>query len=222
MPSVLIASIHPDDEVLGCGGALLRHREMGDRVHWLILTTMHEDRGWSPERVAERGREIKEVAGMLEATVHEVGVPTLEMHAADRTHVVAQIGNIATAVEPDVLYVPNRSDVHSDHRFGFEFLLPLTKKFRYPSIRRVLMYECLSETEFAPPLPEAAFTPNWYVDISDYLEEKIRLMEVYRSEIGPHPFPRSERAIRAQATLRGSVAGVESAEAFMLLREVVS
>ena len=38
-------------------------------------------------------------------------------------------------------------------------------------------------------------------------------------EIGEHPFPRSETAVRALAELRGSEAGYAAAEAFMLLRD---
>ena len=40
-------------------------------------------------------------------------------------------------------------------------------------------------------------------------------------EFSEHPFPRSEKAIKALATLRGSASGFEAAEAFMLLRERV-
>jgi len=80
------------------------------------------------------------------------------------------------------------------------------------------MYECISETEFTPALPENVFTPNCFVDISEQMEEKIKIMEIYNSEIGEHPFPRSERNIRALATFRGATAGVEYAEAFQILK----
>jgi len=80
------------------------------------------------------------------------------------------------------------------------------------------MYECISETEFAPALPEKAFQPNVFIDISVNLEEKLELMKIYDSELGEHPFPRSERNIRALATYRGATCGVEYAEAFQLLK----
>ena len=80
------------------------------------------------------------------------------------------------------------------------------------------MYECLSETEFAPALPEKVFIPNCYVDISAQMDEKLELMGTYDSELGDHPFPRSERNIKALATFRGATCGVEYAEAFQILK----
>jgi len=45
-------------------------------------------------------------------------------------------------------------------------------------------------------------------------------MKVYKSEIKKHPFPRSEKNIRALATFRGSSSGCKFAESFMLLKEI--
>lgn len=82
------------------------------------------------------------------------------------------------------------------------------------------MYECISETEFAPALPEKVFQPNYFVDISDYFSKKVSIAEVYASEFGKHPFPRSIRNMEALATFRGAYAGVEYAEAFQLLKYI--
>lgn len=82
------------------------------------------------------------------------------------------------------------------------------------------MYECISETEFAPALAENSFCPNYFVDITPFLRQKIDLLKVYKSEIGEHPFPRSIRNIEALATFRGASVGVEYAEAFQLLKYI--
>jgi len=95
-----------------------------------------------------------------------------------------------------------------------------TKSFRYPFIKTVLMYECISETEFAPALPERMFMPNYYVDISEFFEQKIAIMKIFASEIGEHPFPRSIRNIEALATFRGASVGVKYAEAFQLIKMI--
>ncbi len=80
--------------------------------------------------------------------------------------------------------------------------------------------EVLSETEFAPSLKEFAFTPNYFVDISDFIEKKIEIMRFYKSEIKSSPFPRSINNIKALATLRGAMAGCEYAESFILIKEI--
>jgi LmbE family N-acetylglucosaminyl deacetylase len=80
------------------------------------------------------------------------------------------------------------------------------------------MYECISETEFAPALPERVFQPNYFVDVTNYFSKKLEMMKVYESELGEHPFPRSIRNIEALATFRGASVGVEYAEAFQLIK----
>jgi len=131
---------------------------------------------------------------------------------------IPKVGEIIRSIKPEVIYVLNRSDAHSDHLITFKAVMANTKSFRHPYIKQVLMYECISETEFAPALPENIFIPNYYVDITKYINEKIDLMKIYDSELGEHPFPRSEVNIRALATFRGASVGVESAEAFQLLK----
>ena len=218
MKKVLVISAHPDDEILGLGGVLIRHREKGDELHWLIATNIFEEQGFSKERVSSRQKEIREVAEALNMQVHLLNYPTMTLTSEDILTLVPKISGIVTNNQPEVIYVLNRSDAHSDHRILFDAVMACTKSFRYPWIREVLMYECLSETEFAPALPEKVFIPNCYVDISAQMDEKLELMGIYDSELGDHPFPRSERNIKALATFRGASCGVEYAEAFQILK----
>ena len=81
--------------------------------------------------------------------------------------------------------------------------------------------ETLSETEFAPSLKRESFIPNTFVDISKFINKKIAIMKVYKSEIDKYPFPRSERSIKALATFRGSTSGCKFAESFVLLKEIL-
>ena len=81
------------------------------------------------------------------------------------------------------------------------------------------MYETLSETEFTPALPEKLFAPNIFVDISEYIEQKIEVIQIYKSEVMVAPLPRSLESIRALSLYRGSRIGVKAAEAFQLIFE---
>mgnify|MGYP001796507939 CR=1 FL=1 len=131
---------------------------------------------------------------------------------------IPKISNIFNAIQPEVVYVMNRSDAHSDHRYTFQAVLACTKSFRYSFIKKVLMYECISETEFAPALPENVFIPNYFVDVTDHFKKKLETMKIYASELGEHPFPRSLRNMEALAVFRGASIGVEYAEAFQLIK----
>lgn len=218
MKKVLIVSAHPDDEILGAGGSLIRHRENGDDIAWLIVTNINESLGFSEVAVQKRQEEIERVAGQLKMKVFKLDYTTMQLSSRDLLEMVPQIAEIFKEFKPENIYIMNRSDAHSDHRVVFDAVMACTKSFRYPFIREVMMYECLSETEFAAALPEKVFQPNCYVDISGQMEEKLELMGVYKSELGEHPFPRSERNIKALATYRGATCGVEYAEAFQILK----
>ena len=217
----VVISPHPDDETLGCGGTLLKHHAQGDAIHWVIVTTMAEGKEYTRQKITERQKEINTIAGMYGFTaVHTLNLPPSQLDTIPMDQLIHTLGKLFNDIKPAIVYLPNRSDVHSDHRIVFNAAWSCCKTFRYPFIRRVLMYETLSETDFAPPLNGTTFAPNSFTDISDFLEGKIEMMRTYKGEMGEHPFPRSERNIRSLATVRGATAGVKYAEAFMLLKEI--
>ena len=221
MSTLGIISPHPDDETLGCGGSILRHQSENDSLHWIIDTGMTEKLDFSPDMFAELQKEIDTIAALYGyEAVNNLILPTTRLDTIPTGEIVSMLGALFNEIKPDTIYLPNRSDVHSDHRIVFNSAWSCCKTFRYPFISRVLMYETLSETDSMPPFPEAAFLPNSFSDISDFLEKKLEIMRHYKNEIKKHPFPRSEQNIRALATLRGATAGVPYAEAFMLLKEV--
>lgn len=221
MKNIIIISAHPDDEVLGAGGTLLKHQKNGDNIYWLITTNISEQQGFSKERVESRQEEIKKVAQRLGVKkTFLLNYPTMALSSSSIIKMVPEISKVFLEVKPEIVYCLNRSDAHSDHRVTFDAVMACTKSFRYPFIKQVLMYECISETEFAPNLPEKVFMPNYFVDISLFMDEKLEIMKIYESEIGEHPFPRSIKNIEALAVFRGASVGVEYAEAFQLVKYI--
>lgn len=221
MKNVVVVSAHPDDEILGAGGTLLKHKSAGDNIFWLIITCITEKQGFSKERVESRAEEIQKVSDMLGVNkTFILDYPTMNLSSSSLITMVPKISDVFYEVEPEIIYCLNRSDAHSDHRVTFDAIMSCTKSFRYPFIKKVLMYECISETEFAPSLPEKVFIPNYYVDISAFFLKKLEVMKVYKSELGEHPFPRSLRNMEALATFRGASVGVDFAEAFQLIKYI--
>lgn len=215
----LVVAPHPDDELLGCGGTLLRRKKEGAIVGWLIVTGISSEAGWSAERILHRDNEIDTVTKLMGFDqVFNLRLPTTRLDSLQISEVVSAFSSVFRSFEPEEIFVPHRGDVHSDHRVTFDAVASCVKWFRYPSVRRVLAYETPSETEFG--LSKAStFEPNCFVDVSDYLERKLEIMNVYQTELGEFPFPRSLRAIRALAEWRGASSGFNAAEAFELLRE---
>jgi LmbE family N-acetylglucosaminyl deacetylase len=216
----LVVAVHPDDETIGCGGTLLKLKQSGTEIHWLIATSVNESNGYDRGFVETRTAEIETVGKEYGFSgIHQLGLPAARIETIPIGEVVGRISAVIQKVCPDTIFLPFRGDVHSDHRLIFNAGFSCTKSFRYPFIRRIYMMETLSETEFAPPIPGQTFVPNCFVDISGFFERKLEILRIYRSELGDHPFPRSETNIRALATFRGATSGCVLAESFMLLKE---
>jgi LmbE family N-acetylglucosaminyl deacetylase len=218
---ILVVSAHPDDEVLGAGGTLLKHKGRGHQLAWMIATKAFEYLGYAKEFCNARQVEIDQVAKAIGfETVYKLDFPTTKLDSFPMSELVQKVAGAISEFQPEIIYLPNRSDAHSDHRVTFDAVMTCTKSFRHRYLKRVLMYECLSETEFAPGLAEALFLPNYFVDVTPFLQEKLDLVDIYSSEMGEHPFPRSRRNIEALAVFRGASCGVIYAEAFQLLKFV--
>ncbi len=222
MNKVLVVAVHPDDETLGCGGTLLKHKKLGDKIFWFIITSMKSENGFSQERIRCREQEITKVTGLYRFDgVYRLDFSATELDCISRGALVKSIGAVFHKVKPNTVYLPFMGDAHSDHRVVFDAAYSCTKVFRYPSIKKVLMMETVSETEFAPCISKNSFKPNCFSDITKFLKNKIEIMKVFKGEIGKHPFPRSAKNIESLATFRGGMSGCTYAEAFMLLREIL-
>jgi len=215
---VLVIAVHPDDETLGCGGTLFKHKKNGDSIHWLICTQTDPKGDFFKKREQEIAEATKKYAF---DTVNNLALETTKVDEYTMSELIKKISKVIREIQPSILYLPFKGDVHSDHRKIFEAAYSCTKSFRYPCIKKIYMMETLSETEFAPSTNEDSFIPNTFVDISESFEKKIEVMKVFKSEIAEHPFPRSIRNIEALATLRGATAGCEYAESFVLLKEII-
>lgn len=217
---IMVVSVHPDDETMGCGGTLLKHRDDGDEIIWLNLTgpSLDHPYGFSQEKIDGREKQIRDVVNAY--SFHEMinlNYPTQMLESVEPRLLIGNIFKAINRIQPEVIYIPNRSDIHSDHRVGFHAVFSAAKNFRSPFIEKILMYETLSETEFAPALAENVFIPNTFVDITDYIDDKISIMQMYDTEIMDDPLPRSIHAIRGLSAYRGSRIGVWYAEAFVTL-----
>ena len=218
MKTIVIAP-HPDDEVLGVGGTILRRKAEGEIVAWLIVTAVSVQTGWTEEKVKQRADEIARITELFGFDeVFTLDFPTTQLDRIPMRDLVAGISDIFGRYEPEAVFVPHPSDVHTDHRIVFEAVASCTKWFRHPCIKRVLAYETLSETDFGLGA-SWPFRPNVYVNIEPFLDKKLRALDIYASETGAFPFPRSHEAIRALAALRGAASGFKASEAFELLRE---
>lgn len=223
MNKVIVIAPHPDDETLGCGATLCKHKAEGDEIYWLLVTNIDEEHGWPVDSVEARQKEIETVSRLYGFTkMFKLDFPATRLDTIPVVDLIAGINAVFREVEPNIIYLPNRSDIHTDHQVVFKAAMSCCKDFRSPFIKRILMYEVLSETEFAPALGENAFLPDVLVDVSKYFHRKVEIFRAYSSELMESPLPRSAETVTGLARYRGSRIGCEYGEAFSLLFEKVT
>jgi len=222
MKTIFVIAPHADDETLGCAGTILRYRDEGASIHWLIVTGMSKQAGFDDEQISTRDAEIKKVQKTYKFdSVTQLNFPPAALDTVPMGKIIKAISQTIENKVPDIVFTPYRNDAHSDHKIVFDAAMAATKSFRYPFIKRVLAYETISETDFGMKPEDRGFRPNVYIDISSYLEEKLNILDIFQSEMGEFPFPRSRKAISALANLRGVQCNALSAEAFMLIKEIM-
>ncbi len=221
MKKILVVAPHADDESLGCAGTILKHIANGDEVYWLLVTGMSKETGFTEKQIETRKIEISKVIKSYRITqTFQLNLPPAKLDLLALGDVVGAISNIVKKVLPEIVYTVYRNDAHSDHEVVFDAVMSATKSFRYPSIKRVLAYETISETDFSMKPEDPGFRPNVFTNIENYLNQKLDILSFYESEMGTFPFPRSPKAIKSLAYLRGVQSNCEAAEAFMLLKEI--
>mgnify|MGYP002672169823 FL=1 len=218
--NVLVVSPHPDDETLGAGGTILRLKEEGNKIFWLNITGMTKGGIFSEEMQERRKEQLKKIEDFykFEGT-YNLNLPTAQLDSYNTSDAIDKIREVFTKVQPEMLILPDYNDAHSDHKKVFEWCYSCSKVFRFPYIKKIMTMEIVSETDFGKP--ENPFIPNFYVDITEYLEEKINALNIYDTELGEPPFPRSIEHVKALATVRGAAAGVKYAEAFRMIKYIM-
>jgi len=213
--NIMVFSPHPDDETLGAGGYLLKKKDEGNIIGWFNFTNVDIKYGFDEDRVDKRNTEIKNVKEkygfdyFFNFNLQPSKLDTYGYH-----FLIVEVSKQIKFFKPDVVLIPFRYDSHSDHRVVCDTVLSCTKTFRYPFIKMVLVMEIISETNYST----YSFNPNYYVDISNYIEKKLEIMNIYKSEIENSPFPRSDEKIRSLASYRGSSINTFYAEAFAVAK----
>ncbi|MDP1878029.1 MAG: PIG-L family deacetylase [Actinomycetota bacterium] len=222
--TVLVVAAHPDDETLGCGGAIARHTDAGDTVIVMFLADGVTSRDPDADHAAELARRRQ----AAEAAARILGVADLAFgDLPDNRMDTVPLLEIAQAVElavasyaPTTVYTHHRHDLNVDHRRTHEAVMTACRPQPGSTVATILAFETPSSTEWRTADPTSAFAPTWYVDIGATLDRKILALEAYAEEMRPWPHPRSTQAVRHLAHWRGSTVGREAAEAFVLTRHV--
>jgi len=206
-----VISPHPDDESIGCGGAIRGHVVEGVSVRVVFLTS--GEKGGHGRSPAETIR-IREIEAKAAARV--LGVESVEFwHEPDGDvcasgALVARLGDLLRQWRPQVIYVPHDQEMHPDHRAACR-LVRRAVNMAFPRIHR----PTVMQFEVWTPLQGI----DHIVDVSRYMKVKMAAIRAYRSQCA---VMRLDEAILGLNRYRGEMhswPGGDYAEVFTIWRK---
>lgn len=209
----LVIAAHPDDEILGAGGMIKKLSRDGAEVVSVILA---KGRPEAADRIQHCIATANERLGVKE-TLH-LQFPNLEMETIPLHVISKELEKLIASFAPTIMLTHHYGDVNHDHQIAFQAALTATRPLPGAPPIDLLCFETVSSTEWGIPSGDRMFKPNYYVDISDTLDDKIDALHAYDIEMRAFPHPRSYEGVKYLGRLRGMTAGFPCAEAFEIIR----
>lgn len=228
MTKILVVVAHPDDEILGCGGTVLRRIAEGDEVYSLILgegmTARYDKKEMAGNdeitRLHVASARVSKAVGFKKSWIMDF--PDNRFDSVPLLDIIKAVERVKREVMPDVIYTHFEKDLNIDHRITFQAVLTACRPLADETVKEILSFEIPSSTEWVSPCSgENCFRPGIFVDITETIEKKVKTMEMYESEVKDYPHPRSPESLRIISKKWGIVCGLKNAEAFMLVRKII-
>lgn len=195
---VMFIGAHPDDIELGAGGTLIKHIREGDEIFYVVLTK--GERGGNPK---EREKELLEVINYLGIRNYKIFDFPDTLLNTKFNEIKDELEKLINEFKPDRIYTHSLNDGHQDHRTVAEAVRVAGRK-----VPQIL--------SFWAPLVYNNFHPVYFIDISDTIEEKLRVLEIYRSQ--SHKDFLKREVIIGINKYHGFMNNIQFAEGFEIIR----
>lgn len=215
MKKILVITPHPMDETTGMSGTLLKHAANGDELHWLVLTKPEESK-WEKEKLEKNTKELVNIAGQYKfKSFRRLNYIKDSLNETIFKELTEVLKGTFELIKPEIIYLPFINSLNNDYLITFKAVLTAIESFKL-RVKKILCYEVVSNSNFAVK----NFNPNVYIDISEFIDEKLKILNMYEEEIQGYPLAKSADNIRSIAKVRGAEINTEYAEAFMLVKEI--
>jgi LmbE family N-acetylglucosaminyl deacetylase len=226
--TILVVAAHPDDEILGVGGTVARHVAEGDKVYAMILGEGQTSRGEHREDISNsvvtelHNNTMESAKAVGYSDIFFADFPDNRFDEVDLLDIVKVVEKRIKELKPEVIYTHYSGDLNVDHQYTARAVLTATRPIGDYSVNEIYAFETLSSSEWNfDYTAQPAFSPNVFIDIAKYYPQKEQAMKCYVSELCQFPHPRSLEGMDTISKTRGMAAGMERAEAFMLVRKTV-
>lgn len=221
---VLVVAAHSDDEVLGCGGTIAKLAQ-GNDVYTLLLSEGVTSRDIPEEQKKQATNQLKTEAEDANKRLNVKKVffenfPDNRFDTVPLLDIVKVIERYIQKIGPEAVYTHHAGDLNIDHQIVHRAVITAARPVGDYSVKKIMLFEILSSTEWGRINPYNSFVPNTYVDISKTISVKLEAMRCYKSEIRKYPHPRSLEGIKLLAQKRGLEVGLKFVEAFCLVRSI--
>jgi LmbE family N-acetylglucosaminyl deacetylase len=220
---VLVLAAHPDDEVLGCGGAIYNLTSKKVKVYVCFFSNGVSSRNKfdSKKEIETRRESAKKSAKILKITnIYFFDFPDNSFDKISVLEFAKVIELKIKKLSPDTIFTHFGSDLNIDHQKINQATLVATRPQKNQKVKKVFFYEVPSSTEWNFNKNKNYFSPNWFVDITTSLKYKIKALKCYKNEMRNFPHPRSFKGVESLAKWRGSASGFKAAESFILARKI--
>lgn len=220
---VLIVAAHPDDEVYGMGGTIAKLTSQGNELYTLIVTegcsTQYKGNREIIKEKKEEAIKANEILGVKEVLFGDL--PDMKLDTLPHVDINRIIEEAINKIKPDVVYTHHKGDINKDHRMVYESTLVATRPTHLQCVKKLLSYQVPSSTEWSAPVVDEIFIPNIFEEIEKYYDLKKQAILAYKTEIREYPHPRSLKYVEALDEINGLKVGIEKAEAFQIIREII-
>ena len=222
---IAVIAAHPDDEVIGCGGTLVKHiKEEGAQVNILFMSDgessrFNEINDECKNLIVKREKFALQVADFIGInSVKFLRLKDNQLDLYSKLKITKDIETFLDLHKPNIIYTHFGGDLNIDHQITFEAVMTAARPTAKSFIKNIYSFEIQSSTELG--LKENKFHPNMYVNVSNSIDIKKSLLDIYKSELRDYPSSRSIESIIGKNMQRGSEAGIEYAEAFIVNRSI--
>lgn len=222
METTLLVVAHPDDEILGFGGAGATVTRGGAAVQPIILCGDVDARTLRPsnKELYDDTLDANHVVGFEEPVLG--AFPNIRMNTVPHVEIVQFIEHQIERFQPARIFTHHPSDLNDDHSQVSKACQAAARLFQRRTdvkpIEELYFMEILSSTEWSFSIGSNAFQPNTYVEIGEAgVQMKVDALACYRDVMRDFPHPRSPEVLKGLAAYRGAQAGFEYAEAFQLV-----